>query len=340
MKKVDVIVDLQYGSTGKGLIAGYLAKNVDYDCVVNANMPNAGHTFVDAGGRKWIHKVLPNGIVGESVHDVMIGPGSVFSLDQLRKECKESEDILRDKQIWIHENAMVLQEHHAKQEQEQMSKISSTMQGSSAAMVEKIRRDPTSTPSMAKYALKGTEFEGGVINNGEWTRILYRCKQILLEGAQGFSLGINAGFWPYCTSRDCTPARFVADCGIPVLWVRDIIGTARTYPIRVGNVPGGHSGGCYPDQRELQWGDIGVTPEKTTVTNRVRRVFTFSNIQITEAIRACTPTKIFLNFCNYSPERYKGMADFMDHYMDDMGMQGHVCWMGWGPSELDVVKCS
>ena len=62
MKKVDIIVDLQFGSTGKGALAGYLAANSDYDVVVSANMPNAGHTFIDSKGQRMIHKVLPSGI--------------------------------------------------------------------------------------------------------------------------------------------------------------------------------------------------------------------------------------------------------------------------------------
>lgn len=38
---VTMIVDLQYGSTGKGAIAGYLSTKNDYDTVISANMPNA-----------------------------------------------------------------------------------------------------------------------------------------------------------------------------------------------------------------------------------------------------------------------------------------------------------
>ena len=82
MKKVDVIIDLQFGSTGKGLIAGYMATHGTYDTVVNANMPNAGHTFIDAKGQVMMHKVLPNGVVGPNVKNVMIGAGSIFSLEQ------------------------------------------------------------------------------------------------------------------------------------------------------------------------------------------------------------------------------------------------------------------
>ncbi len=45
--KVDLVVDLQFGSTGKGLLCGYLSESDDYDTVITANMPNAGHTYID-----------------------------------------------------------------------------------------------------------------------------------------------------------------------------------------------------------------------------------------------------------------------------------------------------
>jgi adenylosuccinate synthase len=336
MNKVDVVVDLQFGSTGKGLIAGYLAKNGDYDMVVNANMPNAGHTFVDRTGRTWVHKVLPNGIVGDSVRVVGIGPGSVFDLDQLTKEYKDSRDIMETKGLIIHESAVVLQPRHREAEQSSLSRISSTMQGSGAALVEKMARDPESH-ILAKDALKGTMFETCVVSQAEWLQILHGSKSILLEGAQGYSLGINSGFWPFCTSRDCTPARFMADCGIPANWLRHVIGTARVHPIRVGNTPDGYSGDIYEDQEEISWESLGVTPETTTVTKRVRRVFTFSMQQIREAIMACQPDHVFLNFCNYDDELAVHTMMNINDALDAFGPGGaRVRYTGWGPKETDV----
>ena len=66
MKKVDMVIEMQFGSTGKGLIAGYLAEKYGHDVVLTANMPNAGHTYINATGRKWVHKALPSGITSPS----------------------------------------------------------------------------------------------------------------------------------------------------------------------------------------------------------------------------------------------------------------------------------
>ncbi len=342
-KKADMIVDLQYGSTGKGLIAGYLAKKNAYDTVINANMPNAGHTFIDGTGRKWVHKVLPNGIVSPVLRKVMIGPGSVFSVSRLKQEIEESMDLLHSVDIMIHPAACVLSEENVAEERMMHNNISSTMQGSASAMVQKIRRDPDNSP-LAEHHVRELSYLGSlakVVSLRGWNNALMRSHQILIEGAQGYSLGINAGFWPYCTSRDCTPARFMADAGVPLTYLDRVIGTARTLPIRVGNTENGFSGPHYVDQREMSWDEVGVTPEMTTVTRRQRRIFSFSVSQIEEAIFACKPDEIFLNFCNYLTESQVedivsdiNMAVDTDGHANSMG----VVYTGWGPTEDDIVE--
>lgn len=326
--KVKMIVDLQFGSTGKGLIAGYLAERDKPDCVVNANMPNAGHTYIDSNGRTWIHKVLPNGIVSPSLKYVMIGPQSVFSLEQLRKEYNDSRDLMDKVELVIHESAVVLQDIHREVEQQALSAISSTMQGSAAASVEKIMRNPN-RDSRAVTALKGTEFEGRVASHREYQIKMQGCNLIQAEAAQGYSLGLNAGFWPYCTSRDCTPARFVADMGIPLKDLDlHIIGTARVHPIRVGNTPDGYSGDWYPDQEEITWESIGQKAELTTVTKRARRIATWSWLQITDALNDCDPDEIFLNFCNYDSDQAVDIASKLPE----------IAYMGYGATRDDIAE--
>lgn len=331
--KADLIVDLQYGSTGKGLIAGYLALRDEPDAVVTANMPNAGHTFIDAKGNKMVHKVLPNGVVSPKCQYAMIGPGAVFSEDQLVKELRDLSGMGYDHfAVLIHPNSVILSEKHREAEQEFL-RIGSTAQGSAVAMVNKIFRNPEDNPTAgAKYGA-GKSMAAGVhiATIDEYNQILAEADNILLEGAQGFSLGLNERFYPFCTSRDCTPARFMADMGIPIPMLRKVIGTARTYPIRVGSPVGGYSGDCYPDQKEITWAHIGVEPELTTVTKRKRRVFTFSPQQIKDAMWACQPDEVFLNFCNY-----------VDNPMDLLEIRtafgvNKVRYTGWGPTVNDVI---
>ena len=342
--KVDVIVDLQFGSTGKGLIAGVMAKKFRYDTVMNANMPNAGHTFIDRHKREWIHKVLPNGIVSPNLKRIMLGAGSIFDTKRLEIEIQNSYDILAGCEILIHPNAVVLNEHHKDMEQNTLQSISSTMQGSSTAMTDKIRRQepyPTAWANGNYQQIEAinkyfTQVDIVICSHDNWNIAIAESEQILLEGAQGFSLGINERFYPFCTSRDCTPARFMADCGVPLTMLRRVVGTARLHPIRVGNTKTGYSGDGYPDQRELTWEELGVKPETTTVTGRVRRVFTFSEYQIRDAIFRCQPDWVFLNFCNYDPNAADIIKSNINALMQMFGKGGNVQFTGWGPTEDDV----
>jgi len=135
-----------------------------------------------------------------------------------------------------------------------------------------------------------------------------------IEGAQGYSLSIDHGFWPYVTSRSCTTIATMAACGLPPLPNLDVIGTMRTFPIRVADrfsEGGGSSGPCYPDQHEISWADIDRTPEITTVTKKERRIFTFSAQQVLEAMRQNRCSHTFLSFLDYIPEVDRGVQTDM-----------------------------
>jgi len=329
-------------------LAGYLADITSPDVVITCNMPNAGHTYIDRSGNKMIHKVLPNGIVSPGLRYVMIGPGAVIDLDQLEKEIKQAREFgyLIGTPILIHPGVTILMDDHKQVERENLNAISSTMQGSMTAMIHKMARCPTDNPTIK--VLCGEKGSGGivgydgaivVIDHGTWARIIDEAHLIQAEGSQGFSLGINQVFYPYCTSRECTPYRLMSDMGLPTIKGDNlkIHGTLRTYPIRVGNTEGGYSGGCYPDQSEVSWEGLGVVPEKTTVTQRVRRIFTFSRFQLADALRECRPDHLFLNFCNYMDERSLGILVEDIETMANM-YGARISHLGYGPTVDDVVE--
>lgn len=350
------IVDLQFGSTGKGLIAGYLSQKDNFDLVVSANMPNAGHTFVDKEGRKWINKVLPSGVYSPALKHIAIGPGAVFDPARLVQEIEE----LRVRNIMasviIHPNAALLMAEHKDAEQA-LNGIASTMQGSMEAAINKMRRRSTVSNVVddcrgylqAFNTVDGTNLANHICDHDEWFRITNTAQNILMEGSQGYSLGINAGFYPYCTSRDCTVWRLIADCGLTMKDRMHVIGTARVHPIRVGHTVGGYSGDHYGDQEETSWEALGVPAETTTVTGRVRRVFTFSHQQVSEAIIANRVDEVFLNFCNYDPRAAIQIAERINEYGNRAVVERHafaglslnyqmVGYMGFGPRAEDVLE--
>ena len=96
----------------------------------------------------------------------------------------------------------------------------------------------------------------------------------------------------------------LSDAGLHPSYLGNVMVCIRTYPIRVGNIIEngkmvGYSGPFYDDSTEITWNDIGVEPEYTTNTKRMRRVCTFSMKQYQKMKRLLRPTHIFLNFVNY-----------------------------------------
>jgi adenylosuccinate synthase len=158
------------------------------------------------------------------------------------------------------------------------------------------------------------------------------------EVSQGFSLGINSGFYPHVTGRECTVAQALADASVSPAMFQQSILSLRTYPIRVGNTENS-SGPCYLDQREIGWDELGVTPETTTVTGRIRRIFTWSDTQFRDAVVVNTPSVIFLNFCNYL--RTENVDPFVRQnivqpYFDMLGYAPKAVLLGFGPRTEDI----
>lgn len=321
MNKIVIVQGLQWGSEAKGNIASLVAHNWEPDTVVSAWQPNAGHTAY-IGDHKYVHTMLAVGALAPTVQNILIGPGSVVDLEQLRKEIEYAYTLntraLLGKNLTIHPQATILRPHHREQEKGLVA-IGSTMKGSMAAVAEKMLRAPGGAitarqfPSVALGDELGDALDKAgmtlAITEKHYDKAIDISRRMLVEGAQGFSLGIHTGFYPYTTSRDVSTAQLFADCRLP--FPRDVhdvhvIGVFRTYPIRVANRFNEHneqigtSGGCYFDQKELDWKrDLGREPELTTVTKLPRRIFTFSQQQLNEACRIVRPDSLAMTFCDY-----------------------------------------
>lgn len=340
MRKLDVLVDLQFGSTGKGLLAGYIGVENDYHAVISVNMPNAGHTaYSPDTDQCFVHKVLPSAIFSPYLKVIGIGPGAVFDVARMAEEWKAVCEYRNDLTLVIHEAAGILKPEHKQMEQRSLSRISSTMQGSAEALVDKIRRVDGATvkshANLIRQATVANSKPAMIVNQREWLNIMSNSARILVEGSQGYSLGISAGFYPFCTSRDCTPARVIADANLPVGWLRSVYASCRVHPIRVGNTNDGHSGDWYTDQRETTFTELGVPEEYTTVTKRVRRVATFSRIQIAEAMAMALPNVVFLNFVNYNERDADEARMAIDSVAATLGCGG-VRLIGTGPRPDDI----
>lgn len=341
--KIDLVMDFQFGSTGKGLLAGYLAKRNDYTTVACSFATNAGHTYIDKSrGIHMMTQQLPTGISGPTVRRVLIGPGALIHIPTLFAEMDRYADMLIGKQIFIHPQAAIVEDDHADEERRLgLTKIGSTTKGVGAAMIQRIKRDPQNLNTAG--CLKNKSLLAGrriIVSDTLYRAALETSDYLLVEGAQGFSLSMYHGFYPYTTSRDVTPWQIAADCGLPFRATRNmsIFGTLRTFPIRVNNRDG-TSGPGYPDQREIDWDLIGVAPELTTVTKLPRRVFEFSMQQLEEALWHCggyKNTHLFLNFANYM-QGDKAVAALIDRIDNNNLGIGGCAFVGYGPDDSDVM---
>jgi adenylosuccinate synthase len=231
-----------------------------------------------------------------------------------------------------------------------MTKIGSTKKGVGAAAIQRIERNPDAM-NIADVMLKGTPLEQYLCSVTEYNEAVDRGNTIQIEGAQGYSLSMYHGFYPYCTSRDVTPAQTLADCGVPISRLNKVFGTLRTYPIRVanrfdgaGNMVG-WSGPHYPDQKEITFNELGVETELTTVTKLPRRVFTFSNTQLYEAVRQCEPDELFLNFANYIKDTDSLISMIVEINKVLAGINNanwmcapYVRFAGFGPTVDDILE--
>lgn len=330
-----VLVDGQFGSTGKGLLGAWLAANaaaddVTFDVNITSGGPNSGHTFY-SNGEKHVLKQLPSFAVASALMGrfvpVVIGAGAIIDLKVLEKEAEKYPGI----PIHVHPNAAVITPQDIEAEHSgTIQAVAGTRSGTGAALARKVHRDPKAVWGWWK---DNTVMPPNVLNfapRGPWTRAF-------VEVSQGFSLGINSEqFYPKVTSRECSVAQGLADARIPPRMLTRVYMAIRTFPIRVGNVDGHSSGDWYTDQSELSWEEIGVPPERTTVTNRIRRVATFSYTQLREAVRTNTPDFLFVNFLNYLPEgeRNKFLNDVASSARKEFP---HVALIGgYGPENKDV----
>ncbi|MGK4001124.1 adenylosuccinate synthetase [Sorangium sp. So ce1036] len=312
--KVNVLLDAQWGSSGKGKFSPWLAERYGVTFASSSNGPNAGHC-VERDGVRRVLKCLPAACVVPSVKTVLLTGASVFDIRQFKAEaCWTNAGIV------VHERAVVLQERHREQERASagLTVIASTQQGSAAAAVEKLMRNP----EVVAAAHRDAFWPDRVASS-------FECRDILLdrletgeatlhEVSQGYALSIDHGsHFPQCTSRNCTTARALDDLGISPRLLGDVYLNVRPYPIRVGHIVRdghvlGHSGGFYPDCEETDWETVGrlagmpdeeirklYQAELTTVTRRLRRVCTFSCMGFVDAVRANGATKIILNFAQY-----------------------------------------
>lgn len=312
--KASFVLGGQYGSEGKGAAAAWTAAELlrhpdagegkavrAFDVYTTNAGSQSGHTSIHKGIKKVVYH-LPTAplIAGSGI--IYLNAGSIIDVQVLLKEIRDNFLILDKCQLFIHPNATVITDECKEAENRPDSaqtKIASTRKGVGEALSRKVLRSGL----LARDCAELKPFVRRIYLDSR----LQSGQSVLVEVPQGNSLSLNGPFYPHCTSRDCTVGQAMSDAGIHPSFVGPSMLVLRTYPIRVGNLYSGilsnvqehSSGDCYPDQVETTWEALGVKPEITTVTGRVRRVFTWSQRQVIDAMIASRPEFVFLSHVDY-----------------------------------------
>ncbi|MCR9297183.1 MAG: adenylosuccinate synthetase, partial [bacterium] len=294
---VDVLVGGQFGSEGKGNIVGHIAP--EYEVLVRVGGPNAGHKVFGDPVEVYYH--IPSGSERAPNAKVLLGAGAIINVEKLLVEIQQHK--LEKGRLFIDSKALIIEERDIRLEQEKLHVIGSTGQGVGAASSRRIIDRGQTGPDLVRHAKDIPELQSYCCDSQEILEDAYlRKAPILLEGTQGTSLSMLHGPYPYVTSRDTTASGCLSDAGIAPSRVRKIVMVCRTYPIRVGG-PSGDVG------IEIDWSTIerraGIAPgtlqplEKTTTTNRDRRVGEFDWVQLRRSALLNAPTDIAITFADY-----------------------------------------
>ena len=320
-----VIVGGQFGSEGKGKVAHMWAQHRDAEFAVRVGGSNSGHTAYDAEGRRQTFRHLPTAALLPDVQCVL-GPGCLIDPDVLREEVQRI--ALPAHRLHIDPLAFVITAAHKAAEASAglVERIGSTGSGTGAALAERIDRRSDANLAHRHPFLK--QFTHAPVR--ELLRsALARNARVIVEGTQGFGLSnLQSPDYPKATSRDTTAAAFVAEAALSPLDVDEVVLVIRTFPIRVA----GDSG---PLPLETTWGDIArdaakpILAERTTVTNRIRRVAHFDGAVVRAAISANRPTHIVLNHADYIGDDRDGFVKCVEKAIGQT-----VDWVGTSHQDL------
>jgi adenylosuccinate synthase len=283
MRELTVVVGGQYGSEGKGAVVGHIARRLtEQDLVIRVGGPNAGHTVVDDSGQTWKLRQLP-AATPVSNCQLAIAAGSEIDIQVLAEEIDQADHagIKLDGRLRIHPAATILTQAHQSVELGlRMAKsIGSTGKGVGAARADRIMRSAATMATLKSDTWVGSQIIGDP--DDEVTYLKHR--HVVVEGTQGYGLGLHTTHYPYATSGDCTAIDFLAQARIspwvPALNQMTVWVVARVYPIRVA----GNSGPLFG---ETTWERLGLPPEHTTVTNKIRRVGSWDSRLVGQAVQA------------------------------------------------------
>jgi adenylosuccinate synthase len=306
-----VVVGGQFGSEGKGKVSAFIAKQEDLDICVRCGGPNSGHSFVDENGRMIVLRQLPTGYINPKTR-LLIPAGALIDLAVLRQEIEFL--ALPPSRIGIDRSAFIIDERDREKERALglRERLSSTLCGVGAAQSRRILRAEDAKlakdifepdPHLRNYLTNVSE----EVNHG-----LDQGQKVLIEGTQGFGLSLyHSDCFPRTTSRDTIAAGFLSEVGVSPRLVTEVVVVFRTFPIRVAGQQAG------PLINEISWEQLQKESgyphsiaERTSVTQKIRRVARFDWDLAKKAVDINRPTRIAINGLDLLSYENSGVCDF------------------------------
>jgi adenylosuccinate synthase len=276
LKKVDVLLGLQWGDEGKGKVVDVLTP--EYDVIARfQGGPNAGHTL-EFDGIKHVLHTIPSGIFHSNKLNV-VGNGVVIDPIIFMKEIdalEEMVDNINHRLVISRKAHLILPSHRlidaASEQAKGKQKIGSTLKGIGPTYMDKTGRNglrigDIETPDFkTKYdnlknkhiqILAQYDFEYDIAEmENEWMKCIDRLKQfslidsehlvnnerkagkkVLAEGAQGTLLDIDFGSYPFVTSSNTITAGACTGLGVAPNQIGEVFGIFKAYCTRVGSGP-------------------------------------------------------------------------------------------------------
>ena len=327
--KVTVVVGAQWGDEGKGKITDYFARQADYVVRYHGGNNAGHTVIVDGSEYKLHlipSGVLYDHPVSVIGNGVVIDPKALLKeIDYLNNKDIKPQLHISDRAhvIMPYHKQMdaALTNHQGK------LAAGSTMRGIAPVYADKMFRhgiriiDLVDTDILNEKLKKAYQFNSNLINAisdqvikedeksifNEYIEYgkqlspyikdvsleLYYAQQngkaILFEGAQGISLDVDHGIYPYTTSSNSIAGNIATGTGVSFRDINRIIGVTKAYISRVGIGP-------LPTELPVEQGDYlrKKGKEYGTTTGRPRRVGWLDLVQVRQAVRVNGLTEIAL----------------------------------------------
>ena len=277
MKKIDVVLGLQWGDEGKGKVVDVLTP--DYKVIARfQGGPNAGHSL-HFDDESFVLHTVPSGIFREGSMNI-IGNGVVVDpvilMDEIRQIEATGIDITH--KLKISRRAQLIMPTHrmldaASEAAKGKSKIGSTLKGIGPAYMDKTGRNGIRFGDVlldnfkdmynalkAKHIGMLSLYPGFEYNLDEyeakWMQAVEDLKRfpfidseievngyidsgvpVLAEGAQGSLLDIDFGSYPFVTSSNTLASGACTGLGVAPSKIGKVFGIFKAYCTRVGSGP-------------------------------------------------------------------------------------------------------